>query len=281
MYLRKQAETMRADKGVFLAARWAIRRIWYCQRYAKQGSEAAIDDLRDWLKEHANEIWRLSGWKKRAKADDSKLPETCMYCGQKRDGAHQCERDLELPACGHCIDRYLLETGLIFENPEHPIVFSERSISDIITGRKTVTRRVYKGKRGAHVGFTNGKAVIENMIGSKFLVNCPFGKIGDLLWVRQNWTRPDGTKGSARYMPKANAQLWLRIRGIEILVLGSMTEQDAIAEGYDTLEEYKAEWNRINAKRGYPWQDDLPVWVLTFKIDASHCKKVRKQSEIR
>ena len=150
---------------------------------------------------------------------------------------------------------------------EHPIVFSQKSIRDIISGTKTVTRRVYRDKPGKHIGWTTtGEIVIEASDGEKYWVDCPYGNLGDLLWVRENWTRSDGSKGSARYMPKAKARLWLQITDITISKLGDMTDQDAHAEGYPTLDAYKTEWHRLNAKRGFPWRDHQLVWVLTFQI---------------
>lgn len=59
---------------------------------------------------------------------------------------------------------------------ERPIIFSSPMVRAILDGRKTQTRRVIKEKlmrgEGAHVN------------------NCPYGKPGDRLWVRETWQGP-------------------------------------------------------------------------------------------
>lgn len=55
---------------------------------------------------------------------------------------------------------------------EHPILFSSDMVKAILEGRKTQTRRVLKSNFGSEY------------------VNCPYGKPGDFLWVRETW-RPE------------------------------------------------------------------------------------------
>jgi len=45
--------------------------------------------------------------------------------------------------------------------------------------------------------------------------------------------------------------------------LGSMTTADAQAEGYATVAEYRAEWERINGPGS--WDPDKWVWVVNFE----------------
>lgn len=87
-------------------------------------------------------------------------------------------------------------------------------------------------------------------------VKCPYGKAGDLLWVRETWTG-DIFSGSANAfiykasdpnhrnnkerdlkiwkssirMPKAAARIWLQVEEIRIERLQDIIEEDAIAEG--------------------------------------------------
>lgn len=93
---------------------------------------------------------------------------------------------------------------------ERPILFSAEMVKAILAGRKTQTRRVIKpqpkdtiiGDDGqwlpgdGHSG--NGWYLAHNEYpedGSIFY-NCPYGKPGDRLWVRETWTisqkKPDG-----------------------------------------------------------------------------------------
>lgn len=55
----------------------------------------------------------------------------------------------------------------------------------------------------------------------------------------------------------------LRILTLHQEPLGAMTETDAREEGGYTLEEYKAEWERINGEGS--WDPELVVWVVQFE----------------
>ncbi|MBX4136342.1 hypothetical protein K1567_10460 [Pseudomonas sp. S5F11] len=83
------------------------------------------------------------------------------------------------------------------EIKERPILFSAPMVRAILEGRKTVTRRAvkpqpevrmvdmigpmltFKNKRGGHWLYPNAKAQI--------IADCPYGKPGDRLWVRETW----------------------------------------------------------------------------------------------
>jgi hypothetical protein len=93
---------------------------------------------------------------------------------------------------------------------------------------------------------------------------------------------------SPRFMPKAAARLWLEVKSARVERLQNINHEDAIAEG--TLqwicEEHKSGsyfdnamrgaacakperafallWDSINAKRGYPWENNPWVWVYEF-----------------
>ncbi len=98
---------------------------------------------------------------------------------------------------------------------------------------------------------------------------------------------PAGHSGwrSPRYMPRWASRIVRQIIGIEAQRLGDMTEEQAIAEGMTlrgywwdygpgwqgdglamtALKAYEHTWNRLNAKRGYPWRPDLWVWRIQFE----------------
>ena len=48
--------------------------------------------------------------------------------------------------------------------------------------------------------------------------------------------------------------------------LQEISEQDAIAEGVDSVASYAALWDSINTKKGTRWADNPDVWVLTFEL---------------
>jgi hypothetical protein len=73
---------------------------------------------------------------------------------------------------------------------EKPILFSGPMVKAILEGRKTQTRRIMKPQPGLTYGFIY-KIRMESGIPPK----CPYGKIGDHLWVRETWAdvnTPDG-----------------------------------------------------------------------------------------
>ena len=80
------------------------------------------------------------------------------------------------------------------EIKERPILFSAPMVRAILEGRKTVTRRpmkvqpVLKGKLwevyGA--GWGDGITSVPAVPGHRLSSNCPYGKPGDRLWVRES-----------------------------------------------------------------------------------------------
>lgn len=90
---------------------------------------------------------------------------------------------------------------------ERPILFSTEMVQAILDGRKTQTRRVLKNAKldlfidditWGYTAFTpqrhisvRGKWVDQNKddrYGESF-IKCPYGKVGDRLWVREAWCK--------------------------------------------------------------------------------------------
>ncbi len=80
---------------------------------------------------------------------------------------------------------------------ERPILFSAEMVKAILAGRKTQTRRIFKGLTPPDC-IGNHSCVVEDGV-AKFHLNerlamhegewtkCPYGKPGDRLWVRETW----------------------------------------------------------------------------------------------
>lgn len=74
---------------------------------------------------------------------------------------------------------------------EHPILFSTEMVKAILEGRKTQTRRVIsKPERYEHIRNCD--------------FCCPYGQVGDRLWVRETWALLAGDEGLDYFVYKAN-----------------------------------------------------------------------------
>ena len=149
---------------------------------------------------------------------------------------------------------------------ERPILFSTPMVQAILNGRKTQTRRIVKPQPES-IDHAHHKIIPYN--GSvEFLHNslkCPYGKVGDVLWVRETYTkllpehfitslyvykadcdlggeeaRQDYIKAGYPYqwkpsifMPKEACRIRLEITDIRVERLQDISKEDAIAEGID------------------------------------------------
>jgi len=76
------------------------------------------------------------------------------------------------------------------EIKERPILFSSPMVRAILEGRKTVTRRAVKvqPRSQADIGsYGKGQPFIRNLDVTKPNPECPYGKPGDRLWVRETF----------------------------------------------------------------------------------------------
>lgn len=122
---------------------------------------------------------------------------------------------------------------------------------------------------------------------------------GDILWVRETWMH-DEYEGFVDYkadflqseytehtwrpsifMPKAAARIWLKVTDVKCERVQQITGDDCRKEGmHATLDEFYAEkpgfcgeiernafevlWDHLNAKRGYAWDSNPWVFVISF-----------------
>lgn len=191
---------------------------------------------------------------------------------------------------------------------EHPILFSGPMIRAILEGRKTQTRRVIKPQPIAIVDGVprmnhKSKTVPGYSIPVHEDIKCPYGTIGDRLWVRENWWKiPMASLDDMRngadtwprvsypatddepqyiewgwkkkpsiHMPRWASRITLEITDIRVQKLQEITEEDIKAEGFHNLTDigwrycFGSGWNHINEKRGYSWQSNPWVWAISFK----------------
>ena len=197
---------------------------------------------------------------------------------------------------------------------EHPILFSTPMVQAIMEGRKTQTRRTkgleklntqpshYKyignSKKNDNIAFPaegyNARPWFAFQINISnaydFIFQCPYGKVGDILWVRETFNYRDREKMNVAYkadkdkqaqhflpwkpsihMPKAAARIWLEITDVRVERLHDISEADAKAEGTGTANflEPKPQhffwlWESINGKGSL--ESNHWVWVVEFKV---------------
>lgn len=189
----------------------------------------------------------------------------------------------------------------------HPILFKGPMVRAIIEGHKTQTRRVIRQQPPWWVSkitsWTRDGSKWQGLVSDAFWsMRCPYGVPGDHLYVRETWAywgskeepnplivyRADEDKvlrwRPSIHMPKRFTRLWLTVTGIRLERVQDITEEDAIAEGtratsigdfprqavWTERQDFANLWDSINAKRGYPWEDNPWVWVIEFEKETQH-----------
>lgn len=187
---------------------------------------------------------------------------------------------------------------------EKPILFSGEMVRAILDGRKTQTRRVIKPQpRFDRMGLTDASFVntydetwaYPNVCPEKYY-KCPYGKPGDLLWVRETWRESeshtwagcqnldaihykadhdepdaDGCWRPSIHMPRWASRITLEVTNVRVERLQDILVEDSLKEGMDhnpmncPRMEFAQLWNSINEKRGYGWETNPWVWVVEFE----------------
>ncbi|WP_048271619.1 ASCH domain-containing protein [Klebsiella variicola] len=160
---------------------------------------------------------------------------------------------------------------------ERGMIFNGEMVRAILDGRKTQTRRIMKPQpepcpRGGHwwpsnvfktmlhveEEMQNGKGGWGGLVGDA----CPFGDVGDRIWVRETWAEagasaPDLKLYRANYpehvpsiyenvppaeeirwtpsihMPRTASRIQMEISDVRVERLNAISEEDAEAEGID------------------------------------------------
>lgn len=182
---------------------------------------------------------------------------------------------------------------------ELPILYSTDMVQAILAGLKTMTRRL-KGldlfnENPDEWGYGNKiKTYIDNRrqfffhnkkITKSCFIKCPYGEIGDILYVRESFV-PDyfdnhkpGYKADwnitaaelinepkwkpSIHMPKEAARIWLQIEDIRIERLREITNPDALSEGILRREDNRMIFNEayFNYRTG---KYDLGIPISSF-----------------
>ena len=193
---------------------------------------------------------------------------------------------------------------------ERPILFSGPMVRAILADRKTQTRRIVnpqpKNRRGGRWMYCyesmnkklegsfyyswpdkkNGNCFSERGPESQITYRCPYGQVGDRLWVREAWAvhpetgsllyraddnAPENTRWKPSiHMPRKHSRILLEITSIKVERVQAISWEDAMAEGTDddpattnAVGSFAKYWNYINGAEAWdmnPW-----VWAVGFK----------------
>ncbi|MEY0960525.1 MULTISPECIES: hypothetical protein [Providencia] len=193
---------------------------------------------------------------------------------------------------------------------ERGIIFNSEMVRAILDGRKTQTRRIinpqpeltqksgFKWKGGLFGAGSDDRETNRNFAHK----NCPLGKIGDRLWVRETFQAGLCTESTFAYkathkpsdleegwdeiikwrpsihMPRFASRITLEITNVRVERLQSISEEDAKAEGFDnsqsdaansigwfekSIRAFRRAWENIYGTEG--WDSNPWVWVIEFK----------------
>lgn len=133
---------------------------------------------------------------------------------------------------------------------EREIPFSAPMRAKLHEGVKTQTRRVLTEAGVVCDEVAHGRAFKVLFSGARQEIACPYGVAGDRLRV------------------PGDPELLLLITSVRAERLLSISVDDAIAEGVDPkgdpVEGYKIVWDGLNEARGFGWERNPWVWVISF-----------------
>lgn len=194
----------------------------------------------------------------------------CRICGCTDNDCHQC-----IEKTGHPCSwvEWDLCSACVHDAPkkEYPCLFSTLMVQSILEGRKTKTRRMrglkkinknpddwyfewadfalQKPWRFTQKSTVNEQSIKERNFNQEAL-KCPYGNIGDQLWVRESFI--EIAEGNYEYkagftdepikwkpsihMPREACRILLEIVSIKVERLEDISEDDAKAEGVEKME---------------------------------------------
>ena len=198
-----------------------------------------------------------------------------------------------------------------------PILFRGEMVRALLSGQKTMTRRVVKPEplqsatRFEHFDGPRWRAY-DDMSFMEW-ATCPYGTSGDLLWVRETWTtdnaklrfRADyeeighdklvaGRWKPSIHMPRWASRLTLRITDVRVERLQDISREDAVAEGCvsplkgtelegvpgDYVADERTSFAILWKSINGPesWSANPFVWVVEFEVIQANVDQVLKEA---
>lgn len=187
---------------------------------------------------------------------------------------------------------------------ERPILFSGPMVRAILAGTKTQTRRAMRPQPSLTPEVDSEAGIAEFYTGDELAgsVRCPYGKVGDRLWVKETIRKTADSPGgyaTSEYVadgsptvadawpwqrptlvsihcPRGLSRILLEVTGLRTERLKACSASDAEAEGAidwsmecasrvgaGPLTAYRALWESINGAGS--WDSNPWVWVVEFE----------------
>lgn len=185
---------------------------------------------------------------------------------------------------------------------ERPILFSTEMVQAILERRKTMTRRVIKTKAFDVQSYEHSSYEMysDPRLDTQYYfknegergeigLKCQYGELGDILWVRETWSKINGHyEYKAKYntavsfnwkpsihMPRSAARILLQITNVRVERLKSIPDTDIKHEGVEIhipvpgdgepnpRLQFKRLWESINSLGS--WDANPWVWVIEFE----------------
>lgn len=189
---------------------------------------------------------------------------------------------------------------------EIPILFNTEMVRALLSGRKTMTRRMIKPNNFVFKSLQN--KVLASYFNSYDHGFCPYGQPGDILWVREMFSKnenrliyranvcskfdlPDDFKWKPSiHMPKDACRIFLKVKSVRVERLKDITQEDSMSEGIFDYEDgtYKNYFTQkgLREKDGVEcllpkgsfqslwcsingvksWDENPWVWVIEFEV---------------
>ncbi|BBE77397.1 ASCH domain-containing protein [Phytobacter sp. MRY16-398] len=152
---------------------------------------------------------------------------------------------------------------------ERGMIFNSEMVRAILDGRKTQTRRIVKSDC-MDIGEKDDGTLWpwrEHDNGGDYWYPCPFGAVGDRIWVRETWAEAGASAPELKlyranypehvpshyenvppvdeirwtpsiHMPRWASRITLEITGVRVERLNAISEEDAMSEGVGHLYKY-------------------------------------------
>lgn len=170
---------------------------------------------------------------------------------------------------------------------EHPIIFSTEMVRAVLDGRKTQTRRI-TGLKVINTKPDKWKSLGANWMRrflfeipnddvdkeKRFACSCPYGEVGDRLWVRETWLL-NGSANTLRIQYKASDSEY---RPDDKKWCGRLVSKHAP----EHINEAQNMWDKHNEKiKGFeiPWRSPrfMPKWAARIFLEITNIRVERVQ----